>query len=852
VRFLRSKRGLAASAAVVMLALFLVRPGAEQLRTRIVRVIGLALGRPVEVSSVSIRLLPRPGFDLQNFVVHEDAAFGAEPTLRAGEVTATLRLISLLRGRLEIARLSLTDPSINLVRNAAGRWNLENLLERADQTHVAPTGKSKSEARPGFPYIEASSARINFKFGPEKMPYTLTDADFTVWQDSENAWGMRMLAQPVRTDFNLSDTGTVRIQGSWQRAASLRDTPLQFVVQWDRSQLGQATTLFYGSDQGWRGAVAVSATLSGTPGDLAIQSRVAVDDFRRYDLNGGGALRLAAECSAHFAPLERKLSALSCRAPVGGGFVTLEGEVNGYNNPRAYHLTFKAANVPMQSLISFARHTKRNIPDDLTATGTLEAQFGFVRMDGLRSSRIAPSVTWDGEGKTRNFGMSSPLNGTSLFLDRVPFSVSPGTPPDSRSLSRHPPPIWAAILAVPHLEVGPFKLSLGRPAPVLVTGWSSRSEYALSIAGDAGIQRLLRLARSVGLPAAQPNADGFAAVDLQVTGSWSAFTPATLLGHAQLRSVRAEVRGLNQPLEIAFANVALLPSGVEVKDLSASLAAGAWHGSLAFPRQCSMPAQCLVRFNLHADTISTDDWSELLNAHTRTGPWYSLFTPKQQAGNSYLLALHAGGQITASRVAIHKLRASEVSAKVDLENGILRLSDLQGDVWGGRQVGEWRADFTAKPPKYSGSGSLQEINLEQLSQAMHDGWITGNGTASYSATAVGLTATELTASANATLQVEELEGTLPHIVLDSETGPLHVRGFTGGILLQNGEFEIGDCKLDTSGGAFQVSGTASLRGILNIKLARAHASGGFAIVGPLNAPSVAETTAAEARAALKP
>jgi hypothetical protein len=846
---------MAAVGVVVVLALFLVRPGADQLRTRIVRAIGLALGRPVEVSSVSIRLLPRPGFDLQNFVVHEDAAFGAEPTLRASEVTATLRLISLLRGRLEIARLSLTEPSINLVRNAAGRWNLENLLERADQTHVAPTSKSKTEIRPGFPYIEASSARINFKFGPEKMPYTLTDADFTVWQDSENAWGMRLRAQPVRTDFNLSDTGTIRIQGSWQRAASLRDTPLLFEVQWDRSQLGQATTLFYGSDQGWRGAVTVSAALSGTPSDLAIRSSVAVDDFRRYDLNGGGALRLAAECGAHFAPLERKLSKLSCRAPVSGGFVTLEGEVNGYDQSRTYTLSFNARNVPMQSLVAFARHTKRNIPDDLTATGTLDAQFRFVRTEGLRGPAIRraipPQITWSGEGKTRNFGISSALNGTSLFLDRVPFSVSPGTAPDTRSLSHHAPPIWAAILAVPHLQVGPFKLSLGGPAPVVVSGWSSHSEYALSIVGDARIRHLLQLARSVGLPSAQPNADGIASVDLQVAGSWSAFSPATILGQAQLRSVRAEVRGLNKPLEIASASISLLPSGVEVKDVLATLAGTTWRGSLAFPRQCSLPAQCLVRFNLHADTIATDEWSELLNAHPRTGPWYSLFTSNQQAGNSYLLALHAGGEVTASHVAIHKLRATQVSAKVDLENGVLRLSDLEGDVWGGRQVGEWRADFTAKPPKYSGSGSFQEIDLEQLSQAMHDGWITGNGTASYSATAVGLTAAELMASANATLQVEELEGTLPHIVLDSETGPLHVLGFSGGILLQNGEFEIGDCKLDTSGGAFQVSGTASLGGILNVKLARAHA-GGFAIVGPLNAPSVAETAAAEARAALKP
>ena len=313
---LRSRRGGVAVAIALLVALFVVRPGADRLRTRIAKEIGLALGRRVEISSVSIHLLPRPGFDLGNLTVFEDPAFGAEPALRAGEVRAAMRLTSLLRGRLEIARLSLTEPSVNLVRNSAGRWNLANLLERADQTHVAPTGKSKTEVRPGFPYIEATRARINFKFEQEKKPYSLTNADFSVWQDSENSWGMRLQAQPVRTDFNLSDTGKIRMQGSWQRATNLRDTPLQFSLQWNQSQLGQASTLFYGGDQGWRGTIALAFVLSGTATDLAVQATATVDDFRRYDLEGGSPIRLAADCSAHYAPMEQSLSALSCRAPV--------------------------------------------------------------------------------------------------------------------------------------------------------------------------------------------------------------------------------------------------------------------------------------------------------------------------------------------------------------------------------------------------------------------------------------------------------------------------------------------------------------------------------------------------------
>src|SRR5207237_10654219 len=115
-RFVRSKAGVVTLIVALLLALFLIRPGAGRLRTRIVTAIGLALGRQVDVSSVHMRLLPHPGFDLQNFVVHDDPAFSAEPVIRSQQVTADLRVSSLLRGRLGISRLSLSVLCIHLVR----------------------------------------------------------------------------------------------------------------------------------------------------------------------------------------------------------------------------------------------------------------------------------------------------------------------------------------------------------------------------------------------------------------------------------------------------------------------------------------------------------------------------------------------------------------------------------------------------------------------------------------------------------------------------------------------------------------------------------------------------------------
>ena len=69
----------------------------------------------------------------------------------------------------------------------------------------------------------------------------------------------------MRTDFNLSDTGLLDVTGSWQRAATLRETPLQFSAAVGRRPTGPGDQADYGNDKGWRGAVRLSATLTGTP-----------------------------------------------------------------------------------------------------------------------------------------------------------------------------------------------------------------------------------------------------------------------------------------------------------------------------------------------------------------------------------------------------------------------------------------------------------------------------------------------------------------------------------------------------------------------------------------------------------
>jgi hypothetical protein len=830
--FLRSRRGVAFVIAGFVLVLFLFRPGADRLKGRITRSISAELRRSVDIGSVSLRVLPTPGFDLKNFVLYDDQAFGAEPMMQAAEVMASIRVASLLRGRLEIARLNLTEPSINLVRNPEGHWNLESLLERAAQTPLAPTSKPTSRSGPTFPYVEADSGRINIKIGLEKKSYALGEADFSLWQETEDTWAMRLKAQPMRTDFNLSDTGELKVQGTWRRASNLRETPLQFSLQWSDAQLGELTKFVYGKDKGWRGTVKLVATLTGAPGDLSIDTDASVQDFRRYDILGGDALRLHAVCSGHYSTAEKNLSNLSCQGPVGESSVTLVGEINSINSFPEYELNLIAESIPLQSVAGFMVHAKKDLPQDLDARGKLNAN---IKVERNKTGRIA----WSGGGEALGLKLSSRSNETDLSIGRIPFAVT-STANTNSSLAEN------------RLQLGPFDLALGKPAPASVHGSISTAGFELSIQGDTQIKRLFQLARTVGVRTPQVAADGGAKVDLDIAGNWAGFSPPVVNGKALLHSVRAEVRGMNAPVEIASATVVLTPNNINVLYLAASLGTTQFKGSVAMPRPCVPPDACTVHFDLRADQLATDELNKILNADSAKRPWYKFLSPNPATnGIPYLAALQASGKISANRLDVHGLTASHVSGNADLNRGKLRISDLQGDLLGGKHSGELRADFTGKLPEYTGTGSLERIVLGQLGDAMHDSWITGTASLKYRASAAGWSSVELFTSANATVEVEARDGMLAHVALPNTSQPLQMRAFSDRMVLRHGVFDIQEGKLETPTGIYQVSGTASLGRVLDVKLAR-DGTHGFNISGTLTAPKVSPATNAETQAALKP
>lgn len=894
-QLLRSKQTIAAIA-VLLLVLFLFRPVVYHLRTRIADSIGRALGRRVTLDNVRLRLLPRPGFDLEGLVIYDAPAFSAEPMIRAEDVSAAIRLSSLLRGRLEIATLSATEPSINLVRNDQGRWNLASLIERNAQIPAAPTAKRASERRPAFPYLEATGARVNFKIGQTKKSYALMDADVALWQDSENSWGARIKAEPVRTDFHLTDTGIVQINATWQRAPTLRLTPLQLAVQWHYGQLGQITQLLSGKDRGWRGGLNFTANISGTPEALQIKSQTSVEDFRRYDIVGTESVRLATVCSGEYNAMTSALADLLCDSPVGGGTLRLSGTLALVAQAPTYDLTLAVEKVPLTSVVRLLRQAKKQIPADLTASGLLSAEFNAKRRVYRASNDVASLFSpqaWTGKGSATNVILSSSGGKDAIAFGTIPLAlvaddtdppivISPKTVTNLLRTRRHVAPRKRVALSDLRLQIGPSELAMNGSPPLNTGGWISAAGYLFSLHGDAQLNDLFSLENVLGLPLARPTAEGSAKLDVSISGVWQGFAAPSTLGTAQLRNVRAETRGLNEPIQINAANISLTSDTLSMQKISARIGNTHWSGNLTAPRHCTaansaadassgtapgIVRNCTFQFDLSADQLSTAELAEWFTPHPAKRPWYHILNsdsnPNDASGTSPLLAMQAHGNLHVARLLLKKIAATMVASRVEVDRGKITLTALHAQLLQGIHQGDWTIDVSNRDaaheegrshapsaigPRYHGTGTLRDIALPEVAALMNDAWITGTVDGEFDMDGSADSFRGLLADSEGRLQFVMRNGTLPHVEIPGSPAPLPVHRFTGELRLKKGEWELSAGKLESHDGIYQVSGTASASNYCDFVITRGDDQS-WEMTGTLAAPSIAPANGTIARRA---
>jgi hypothetical protein len=833
---------------LVLLGIFLPpNINGTRFRDRLRPALSAALGRQVTIGQIKYRLLPRPGFDLYDFQVADDPAFSAEPLLICGKVTADLRLTSLWRGRLEIAKLKLTDdaapPSLNLVY-VGGHWNLESLLLRVEQVPSAPTARRRSEQRARFPYIEASSGRINLKVGPEKKPYALTNTDFAFWLAAEDVWHLRLEGRPVRTDLNLNDTGTVKLEGDLHRSRAFAETPVELNLSWQGTQLGQFSSLVLGHDPGWRGDLEGQAQLTGKPAKLHLTAQAQLSHFRRYDVNRDSMPALRVRClgdSAH-GSLEMK-----CDAPLGSGGLLATTRWSAAT-PEDYDLSLVATQVPLSLVATMARHVRRSLPDDLTATGNVSAAFGVHSHSGERN--------WHGTGMTSAFVLQAPSTGKSFPMSSVKFHMGPA------ETSSSTPPLRPAkrVVVFPSrpaprsdaFVVDTFSVELDPKSSLEIQGNFDGAGYWMAARGAVPIERLLALGRATGIEVPTVNFTAPGAVDIALSGAWGASAPS-FHGTAHLQNAVAVIPGIKRRLLIAQANAQLNDTSLILSDLSGQFEQTAitFRGSITRPWSCQGTPPCPLDFDLHLDSVGGADAANLFGA-----PEKGWSLPFISDSSAKLPEFRAKGTISVDHLTVAQIPLEKFTAQVEANDRSLKLTRISAKLGVGSADGEWRGDWTGSVPKFSSSGSLNGIAIDRLGMTspavdLLNSWIAGKVDLKYSVRFEGKNQKEFLANAMGQAEYTVPNGSSRRLLLDSYS-QFKFNNLHGMIELEKQSLKIQPSKFRAENRIYELSGSVALAD-QEAELKVSSGGSRWEITGALDKPRIsteplaAQTTSAHPR-----
>jgi len=678
--------------------------------------ISAAFGRPVEVGNFAVSILEGPRLVANYVTVSEDPRFGREHFLRAERLTAAIRWTALLRGRLEFDTVSFTRPSLNLVRNADGTWNLESWLPTPSASRSAPAGPAPRQKL--LTRLNIDTGRINFKRGADKHPFAFTNVDGFVERDSSGHWRVDLEATVMRAGVTVQEPGTLRLRGRIGSAAS-RLQPAELALTWQEASLSDALRLARGHDYGARGnfELDVSASVPPPPSSGARAPAVWTlqGNLRLRDVHGWNLAQQAEDpdlnllVEARWTPQRARVEFPKILLDAPRSNVRASGFLQ-WAQPQQSDFRILSAGISLNDLLDWYRAFHPGVAPDLRIEGNagLDADLGGWPLGMHRAALASDGAQMAVPGLSDPLRMGrAVLRWTPAKMELLPilFTLAPATAPAAR------PPSARA-----------FRLSLTGAGTPRANGNCAAllcADFKLSLVGQMDrLQDFLGVTRAFGW-----TLDGGWAVDgpasFSVTGDGRLF-PWTVNSQGSVRFAGTRLLPPFLNLPIVFKNALFVWSpapGERRLTLSNSEVFGSrWTGSIA--SRITGPWE----FSLVGDHLEIAAVNQWLNPARQQGLFQRLISSaatrrgsaeyEDQLGRLRARGLVQVAQLTLAPVSLHKLRGT-----LELDGRKLSLSDAHADFYGGTARGTFRAEL-ALEPKYDAQLNFERVNLAALTAAI--------------------------------------------------------------------------------------------------------------------------------------
>jgi hypothetical protein len=801
-------------------------------RAFLTRQLESSFGRAVDVRTYSASLFPSPQLDAYGITVGEDPAFGHEYFLRAERLSAGLRWMGLLRGRFELGTLQLERPSLILVHNTDGRWNLERWLPAATPSPQNGILVPRSDAHVTPAYnlqkLDISDGRANFRLGDDKASFAFIQVEGSVEQTAPGRWQLDLKAEPWRSGVPLQLAGTVRIRGDIA-GTSTRLQPAHFQVSWEKSSLADVFRLIGGRDFGVRGIFAAEATVESggnpsavnkeaLPGDWLFSVNARASTIHRWDLTErADNPRVSAHVAGRWNP--------------GGG--TLKADDLVVETPRSnlrgdaflasiaessLDLRVDSAGIQAEDILDWYRAFRPDVSDEI------RGEQYFTGAANFRGWPLAPhdAAFSSSGGRWIVPGFAIPLavramrGGIQMRKVVVePFAVLIPAGKDIATSGKQLATVAPAAGKDPAISaVLSFLYDLdARSGGIRIEGQAAQVQNIFTLANAFG--RKLQNGWEL---------KGKATADLH--WNWSSEKLPEWTGRADISQATLQVAGLNQPMLLEDLHAEW--RNAERKFTLGKIGAfGAnWTGFVAQPRvapgdfaETEIPAWT---FQLQADRLDAAELDRWIGPRARPSWLQRLLppvfggAPAPQPPSVVLQRIRASGDLRVDELRIEKIRLQQFRARTQLDALKISLQNVQARWAGGEVSGAAEAAFSAKP-RYQMAASFDHVAIAQTPWlAQLSNHLAGLASGNVELHAAGIGHDALLESlegkgeirlANVELRGWDIAGTME--LGELKSGTSRWAEGDGTFHLSDGGFDLNSLRLTSSAGEFLLKGSVS-------------------------------------------
>ena len=805
----------------LIIGILLVAPlflNVNQYRPQIQSELQQKLGRQVTLGEMHLGLLP-PRVRVENVSVSDDPHFSTGPFAQVQELDVSIALLPLLSKKVEVQSLTLQRPHIELVRNAQGVWNFSTIGQPA--AGAAPPPQKKPAPQPGTPgsqnagafalnNLKISDGQIAVTDRQKRQPravYDHIDVSLSNFAPGKPFSVSATLHLPGAGSQEVSLDGT----GGPLNSSNMMATPFDGSLKLQQVALSAAqkflnTPALAGTD----------ATISGEmkirnqSGNLASQGKLKLQDPVIHGVKLG--YPITADYDLRDDLNTDVLNISKGALQLGSTPLSVTGSMNLKTTPAQVNVQLKASDVSLGEVGRLASAMGVAFSPGMNINGRLNAD---VHAQGATSS---PAL--NGSISARNLNISGKGLPQAVAVPALDLSMTP-TQVSSND--------FTATTAGTKLGT-----------QFTLTGYTGAAPNISATVRtvNAQIGDLINIGKAYGATSLEGmSGSGTLTLNVHASGPLKNASAMKFSGTGQVANASLKMPSLTQPVSVRSADLRFTENSMAVDKLVASLGQSSATGNLTM-RDFAAPQ---VQFDIMSPKVDVMELQQITAAQPapqKRAAWNVVPSAEAAAPPqpSILTRMTGTGTLMVGTLLHDQLVLNNVRSNVKLNRGIITLSPLTAQVYGGQETGAIVLDARQTPMGVQVQSKLANVDANKLVSSVTStkqtlyGLLATNANMGFAAAS----SSDMARTLNGTVNLDLTKGRIVGIDLLHELGNVgkflsgtpatsqpvtNLLKLTGTFNVRNGLAETNNLQAQIEGGSLGATGAVNLvNNALNLHL----------------------------------